>query len=536
MNKIQKQLLQKLNKSGSESITMRLRLFLFLLVLVITMLTGIIVILLVSGTFTAGLTESKQLIRSELERSSKEISEQFGQLSIQTIEFSIELSKKIEEELDNQNLMINDLSEHPDKIEEIISGVYELTYYSLQRSNCSGAFIILNTTVNPSLENADYSRAGLYIKNMEPNIISSSSPTITILRGFSSIGRENSIDLHTQWSMEFDISEADYYTVPQKAAMENKELSLSKLYYWSGPMIIPGTSEEVMLCSIPLIDSEHNVYGICGFEISAMLFKLAHMPYNHTYSRMFCMLSPITDNYVDIKHSLFAGGYSVKNVSKNSTSLWVTENTHSFTTYGQKSGNIYVGYHVPTQLYPKGSPFSAETWVTAVLIPKDDIVDSITRLNLVLVTLLSLLVALGVIISIVFSNKYLKPISEGFKIIKSEEPGEHPKTNVQEIDDLIHYLSIYKSELNKKVEQDKYQLLVLEQFVEKTKSLSPAERSVFNLYVQGFSAKEIADQLFLSINTIKTHNKRIFSKLNIASREELLLYINMLKEVGQELK
>jgi len=51
----------------------------------------------------------------------------------------------------------------------------------------------------------------------------------------------------------------------------------------------------------------------------------------------------------------------------------------------------------------------------------------------------------------------------------------------------------------------------------------------------GYSAKEIADQLFLSINTIKTHNKHIFSKLNVASREELILYINMLKEIGKEL-
>jgi cell division septal protein FtsQ len=80
MNRIEKQLLQKLNKSGTPSISMRLRLILFLLVLVFTMLTGIIVILLVSGTFAAGLKESRELIKSELERSSQEISEQFGDL------------------------------------------------------------------------------------------------------------------------------------------------------------------------------------------------------------------------------------------------------------------------------------------------------------------------------------------------------------------------------------------------------------------------------------------------------------------------
>ena len=77
---------------------------------------------------------------------------------------------------------------------------------------------------------------------------------------------------------------------------------------------------------------------------------------------------------------------------------------------------------------------------------------------------------------------------------------------------------------------------MLEDFVEKTKTLTPAEHCVFNLYINGYSAQEIADRLFLSINTVKTHNKRIFVKLGVASKEELILYNNMLKEIGLELK
>jgi len=50
------------------------------------------------------------------------------------------------------------------------------------------------------------------------------------------------------------------------------------------------------------------------------------------------------------------------------------------------------------------------------------------------------------------------------------------------------------------------------------------------------NAKEIAEILCLSINTIKTHNKRIYMKLNVASRRELLLYVEMLKEAGKEFK
>lgn len=536
MKRLTKKLLYKINKSDSTSISMRFRLFLFLLVLVITMLTGIIVILLVTGTFSAGLKECKQDIKNELKHTSAELEEQYGQLSVQAVEFSEELSKSIEEKLQKQNLTFSSLSNHPELIDGLISGLFEKTYFWLQKSNCSGTFFILDTTVNTSLEDSNYSKAGLYIKNMEPNIVNASSPTITILRGSASIGRENYINLHTQWSMEFDVNGADYYSIPLKTAQNSKNRSLSELYYWSKPFTIPGTSEEVMLCTVPLMDSNKNIYGICGFEISAMLFKLSYMPRESSFTRMFCMLSPLFNHTVAINQSMFAGGYSVKDISEGNSNLTVKESHHSFTTYSDEDKNSYLGFHSSTKLYPEESPFASDSWIIAVLVPKKDVVNYITRLNIILAWLLTLLVTIGIIISIVFSNNYLKPISQGIEIIKSTDPEDMPKTNVQEIDDLIRFLTVYKKELNDKVERDKFQITVLEHFVEKTKMLSPAERSVFHLYVKGLNAREIADEMFLSINTIKTHSKHIFSKLEISSREELLLYINMLKEIGQEFK
>lgn len=512
---------------------MRFRLFLFLLILVLTMAAGIIIILVVTGTFTAGITESRRLVGNELLHASNNISSQYGQLSMQAVNFSSDLSQRIEGELNRKNKTFAQMSKDPQQLEQLISDLFENTYYSLQKCNCSGAFIILDATVNPSLENAENSKSGLYLKNMEPNVISATNPTFTLLRGFSDIGRDNSINLHAQWDLEFDVSQSDYYKRPMEAAKNNTALPLSKLYYWCEPQLIPDTSEEVMLCSVPIIDSNHNVYGVCGFEASAMLFKLSHMPDNSSYSRMFCLLSKYQNSQLEINHSLFAGGYSMKDFSKHGENILVKKNHSNFTTY-VVNNSIYLGYQTPIQLYPSGSAFSDDTWITAILLPKEDVVNSITLINIVLASLLCMLVILGVIISVIFSNKYLKPISQGIEAIYSEE--DLPKTNVQEIDDLIHYLSNYKKELNRKAEQDKYQISMLEEFVNKTKTLTPAERSVFNHLMNGLSAKEIADIMFLSINTIKTHNKRIFFKLGITSREELLLYNSMLKEIGLELK
>ena len=58
-------------------------------------------------------------------------------------------------------------------------------------------------------------------------------------------------------------------------------------------------------------------------------------------------------------------------------------------------------------------------------------------------------------------------------------------------------------------------------------TLSNAERAVFDLYLEGYSSQEVADKLFISINTVKSHNRRIYKKLDISSKKELMLFAKM---------
>ncbi|CAN5343697.1 hypothetical protein BH09CHL1_BH09CHL1_18980 [soil metagenome] len=53
-------------------------------------------------------------------------------------------------------------------------------------------------------------------------------------------------------------------------------------------------------------------------------------------------------------------------------------------------------------------------------------------------------------------------------------------------------------------------------------TLSPREREVFALVVQGKSDREIADELFLSVRTIEGHVARMFTKLGVRSRAEAI--------------
>ena len=54
--------------------------------------------------------------------------------------------------------------------------------------------------------------------------------------------------------------------------------------------------------------------------------------------------------------------------------------------------------------------------------------------------------------------------------------------------------------------------------------LTPREREVLTLIAQGLTNSEIAERLTLSINTVKTHRRHIYQKLDIHNRAALIAY------------
>jgi len=54
--------------------------------------------------------------------------------------------------------------------------------------------------------------------------------------------------------------------------------------------------------------------------------------------------------------------------------------------------------------------------------------------------------------------------------------------------------------------------------------LSDREKEVASLIAKGLSSSQIADQLYVSLNTVETHRYRIFKKLQIHNRAQLVDY------------
>ncbi|HMQ63270.1 MAG TPA: LuxR C-terminal-related transcriptional regulator [Flavilitoribacter sp.] len=52
--------------------------------------------------------------------------------------------------------------------------------------------------------------------------------------------------------------------------------------------------------------------------------------------------------------------------------------------------------------------------------------------------------------------------------------------------------------------------------------ISPRELEVLQLMAEGCSNQEIADRLFISLNTVKTHTSNLFSKLDVRRRTQAI--------------
>ena len=63
------------------------------------------------------------------------------------------------------------------------------------------------------------------------------------------------------------------------------------------------------------------------------------------------------------------------------------------------------------------------------------------------------------------------------------------------------------------------------------RELTPAERHIYGLYIEGKTTAEIREELNITENTLKYHNKNIYSKLGVSSKKELLEVAKMVEKM-----
>ncbi|MDR0405241.1 MAG: LuxR C-terminal-related transcriptional regulator, partial [Clostridiales bacterium] len=205
----------------------------------------------------------------------------------------------------------------------------------------------------------------------------------------------------------------------------------------------------------------------------------------------------------------------------------------------ESNGTRYVGLSAPVRLYGRNAVHGGE-YAMAILVPERDLAAYAAGKSRGITALLFALFVCAMALAVYLSHRYLAPVLRGLEQIKRRGADKFNPTNMPEIDDLLDFLA--KQDARRETERreparnlpgtdaPQSEDEMFGRFTENVKTLSKAERKVFDLYLQGKTAQQITVELDLSINTIKTHNKRIYLKLDVTSREQLLIYIKMMRE------
>ena len=182
-----RELLLKTRSFGKNGLSLQWRSFTFFILFLFAIMSGLFLVLFSTGSFTIGLKEYHVFLKNELGHIAGDLSRDFGVLSVEGVSLAKRLAEKIEKRLAVNGLAPSELKKNPHLLETILSESVEELIAALEKNKSSGVFLTLDATINPTLIKADRSRAGLFLKNMEPNVINLSTPTIRFLRGPASV-------------------------------------------------------------------------------------------------------------------------------------------------------------------------------------------------------------------------------------------------------------------------------------------------------------------------------------------------------------
>ena len=526
--------------------SMKRKLFGYMFLLAVMLLILVFAGLLLIGQFTGIKQKTYETLEFQADVFERQIDSHIDGLAAMSIRLSSDSTSAIENYLAENRIAFSDLNNSEKNVSGVQEALFDILKHKLLETDCSGAFIVLNASVNTSVENAAHSRTGLYLQHSS---IDFSDDSILLYRGLSDLGKEHGVMPHRKWRLEFSTDLFPDYT----KLMKGSDLPLQYSYRISDVFTLTNTSERVVLFTLPIMGGDGTVYGLCGFEISESYFK-------HVFSQ--------PSNLDHVVFVVNSGSDGIKSAA-DSFSCGVTNGYYlapkgDFTASSFGSGltlfegnpTSYIGVTKQFQPCKDDGDFSL-----TVLIPKQDYNGWSMNNALRILLLMLLLVTATVGCCFYFSRRFLLPIKQGLEKIKQKEYGEH--SNVIEINDLFAFLAeqdriaeaqfaeiesekakiqttldqmssehsearqeIARLAYSRKNEVDPYDY---EQFLSGVKTLTQMEQTVFDHYLSGKSVKEIVELEGIKESTVRFHNRNIYSKLGVNSLKRLLMFAAIMK-------
>lgn len=526
-----------LKQLRTEGLSMRRR-FAFYVFSVICLFLAVIVILMnLFGILNPTDRQIMNDLNARLSASSERIERDCDELAACAISFSAQLEQSIQDYLAENNIGFDELKNNSVALDALQNKLYAFVYLNMQVAPASGAFYMLDTTANSNSEASLYS--GIYLKYINLYSENTVNNDFSIYRGSFSTGKSRGINFHSGWKNE---SSTTFFE-------DCNELFSEGVHYVLSPVTpIPDTWERARYIYVPIRDYNDTIIGVCGFEITDLLFQLSHKTVSGQWGDETCGL-------LDEDNGVYSGQFSSGRYNNTDGGLIIRDrNGSQVFDFGDEE---CVGLTKEIML-------GNEIFRTAVMLPKNQYESFLHKgqINILLIFLIAAIFA--AVCCIFMSKKYVSPILKKIEQVKSKEAyGE--QLRIREIDDLFAFLEekdnfyeqqleelenakrfaeeeahrakeeyekaaekyeLAKSEIERLAEKRREEIVPEEYnfFVENLGMLTPAEYRIYELYLSGKTGKEIAEQLHITENTLKYHNKNIYSKLGISSRKQLLRF------------
>lgn len=520
-----------------EGLSMRRRFAVYVFSLICLFLAVIIILLNLFGILNPTDRQIMNDLNAQLSACSNSIESDCDELAACAISFSGQLSDSIQNYLTENNISFEELENNSEALDDLQDRLYDSVYLNMQVAPASGAFYILDTTANSNSETELYS--GIYLKYINLCSENTVNNDFSIYRGSFSTGKSRGINFHSGWKNE---SSTSFFENCDEIFSEGTHFALS-------PTVeIPDTWERARYIYVPIRDYNDDIIGVCGFEITDLLFQLSHKTENGRWGNETCGL-------LDENNGIYSGQFNTGRYNNTDIGLRIDKRKDSylFTFDSERCVGL-----------TKEIILGKENFSVVVMLPETQY-ESFMRKGQINIVLIFLIAAILASVCCVFmSKKYVSPILKKIEQVKSNEDfGE--QLRIPEIDDLFAFLKekddyyeqqldnlenaklyaeeearkakaeyekaaekyeLAKSEIDRLSEKHKEEIVPEEYnfFVENLSMLTPAEYRVYELYLSGKTGKQIAEILHITENTLKYHNKNIYSKLGISSRKQLLRF------------
>lgn len=162
--------------------TLRRQLFMYMCVLAallcVLLLTGMMLI----GSFTGTKARLSDTLGFQLKVFERQINTYYDNLAVMSVQLSEATTDILEGYISESGVNFDELNGSQTHITELQERLIEPLRHKLWEADCTGTFIMLDLQVNPSVENADVSRSGIYLQRSSLEVTTQTSCSIADFR------------------------------------------------------------------------------------------------------------------------------------------------------------------------------------------------------------------------------------------------------------------------------------------------------------------------------------------------------------------